>query len=153
MSIHQSSLKDLWRLWNMNLKDTKDVRVEERHKDRLLGKENLRSNIKCQCVGGGYMYNTRLYTLCAGWEVHRGGIRRVYSLTQLWVCWVIASLCLNVKCQVPFFNWAYLVMQNCHLPSSLKENAHGRRIRFKPQELIKVLFPISFTAPPLFNSD
>lgn len=50
----------------MNLKDTKDVRVEERHKDRLLGKENLRSNIKCQCVGDGYMYNTRLYTLCAG---------------------------------------------------------------------------------------
>lgn len=27
----------------MNLNYTKDVRVEERHKDRLLGKENLSS--------------------------------------------------------------------------------------------------------------
>lgn len=31
----------------MNLKDTKNMRVEERHKDRLPGKENLRSSVKC----------------------------------------------------------------------------------------------------------
>lgn len=86
------------------------------------------------------MYNARLYSLCARWEVQWGGTRRVYRLTQLWVCWVIVSLCLNVKYQVTFFNWVYLVVQNSHLPSSLKVNAHGRRIRFKPQELIKMFF-------------
>lgn len=66
-----------------------------------------------------------------------------------------SSPCLNVKYQVLFFNFFFFLSNGAEFPlsphptpSSLKVNACGRRLRFKPQALIKMLFPHLIHRPP-----